>query len=155
MYPFNRFLVLTSFILVFAGLSGHAKAALVKYSYIANPFTEYTVPSLGISKEIPPDPSQVLSMWFIVDDALVPRNGRVELRNLYTAVSEDNIIEIVDYAGSIGSQIYWRPGGSRLGANLRFDTDAEGNVSGNWYARTYDLFSAGITESTETAEGCG
>jgi hypothetical protein len=103
------------------GLSTPARAALVQYSYTGNPFTEI---SAGF-------PVSRVSIWFTVDDTLIPINGHVNLDSY-------NAKNLNEYYFSNGYQTLSNnpndPFFVYTSASISFDTDAEGNINGNWNA---------------------
>lgn len=74
-----------------------------------------------------------LSFWFMVDDSLVPRNGHVNL--VYDSTNPEfdpSVIQSLNtYAFSDG-YLSLSPMDGRQMTTVSFDTDAYGNVSGNW-----------------------
>lgn len=132
MFSRNHILLFTPALLILTVLSRPAKAALVKYSYTGNNFTDF---SMGNNNyEIPSDyPVTSLSFWFIVDDSLVTKNGRTELYHSVTSAGPDfDSIALIDYHFSNGYQSINYEHLIREWVAASFDTDENGNVTGNW-----------------------
>lgn len=133
-----RYLALTFSIIVSAGLCTPATAALVQYTYTGNTFTDIYPPGLG---------DVGVNISFIVDESLLPKNGRA-------------VLDVDDYSGaripftfSFGLGQYFKidtagvftnpnnTGGDPhfqtyydRSARIEFDTDADGHLRGNWNA---------------------
>lgn len=120
MYHLNHYLASTAVvILAFTSLSTPAGAVLseIDYSYIGNPFTK-------ISSDFP---VSRVSIAFTAYYSLVPKNGRANFDNY-------NLNNLSHFYFSNGQQIFTSNDNfsSYTFINIGFDTDADGNVSGNW-----------------------
>ena len=139
----TRHLTLAAAILAIPGLSAPAGAALVKYAYTGNAFTDINLsPGIGDVRDLG------VQIEFTVDELLLPKNGRA-------------ILDVDDYSStrvpfsfnfSLGqyytidtASFYTNPDNSGKDphfhtyyvrdARIEFDTDADGHLSGNWDAK--------------------
>ena len=108
-------------LLAFSAWSTAADAAVVRYVYAGQPFTTAT----------PGYPLTAVSAWFAVDDTRIPINGHVTLDSYNTG-------GLIDYAFSDGintiSNDPYDGFSVYSSARVSFDTDAQGQVVGNWEA---------------------
>ncbi|CAD6879899.1 hypothetical protein [Methylomonas albis] len=133
-----RYLALTTAILASVGSSTPATAALVQYTYTGNTFTDIYPPGFG---------DIGLNISFIVEESLLPKNGRAVLD------VDDYSSGRVPFTFSFGlgqyykidtAEFYANPNNAGVdphfqtyfdrSARIEFDTDAEGHFSGNWSA---------------------
>jgi hypothetical protein len=123
----NRFLASAIVTLAFANLSSPASAALVEYSYIGNPMEDFYQGGLN----------DFLSIDFIIDDSLIPKNSRFVL-------PESDPLQ-VNFALNYFYMKFTFPGTPVLttlppsyitdyksAISMSFDTDAEGNIGRSW-----------------------
>lgn len=138
---FNRYFALASSILIFALICSPANAALVKYTYIGNPFSS-TYPE--------PEASSGVTIKFTVDEALLPKNGHAILDARDYSASAIPFDFSFDYGGQYGpridaSTVYIDNSGvdphfqlyTDWGARIAFNTDTNGHLSGNWDANAF------------------
>ncbi|MDP3334929.1 MAG: hypothetical protein Q8Q40_10420 [Methylococcaceae bacterium] len=131
----TRYWTLVSSILIFTLLSLPANAALVKYTYTGNPFS-YVQPET--------EDHTGLTIWFTVDEALLPKNGLAILK-----ADNDTSAQIpFDFEFSFGydhwpriafnpSDVTWDPQTDTLtlwNTHIEFNTDSDGHLSSYWLA---------------------
>ncbi len=114
-----RFLISAVSMLTIASLSTPAGASLLEYTYTGNPLTmTSTYSQFQVSN---------VSIRFKVEDSYIPKNGHAVLdySNLFFFHFSDGALAI-DSSTPLNS--------SNQSASISFDTDADGNVIGNWVA---------------------
>jgi len=137
-----RVFIATSATLAFTSLSFSAGAALVQYNYTGNPFTTISSP--------PGDayPPTHVNINFTVDESLLPKNGHaILLTNDYSDTwipFSFNFSFGQNYQiDSVGFYDNGRPGAHNdspsiyRNVRIEFDTNADGQLKGNWYAAVY------------------
>ena len=102
-------------------LPSATNAELVRYTYTGNAFTNIT----------PGFPVSGITLWFTVDDSLVPRNGRAILDSYSVGGLQDYFFSNGLHTLTSEHTDPYRPYTSAI---VSFDSDANGNVSGNWDA---------------------
>ena len=117
----TRHLASLAAVLALTGTGSPVSAALVQYYYLGNSFTDI---ANGF-------PVSRVSIWFMADDTVVTPNSHVSLDS-YSAKN------LLDYSFSNGYHVLSNNPANDLAvytsASVSFDTDADGNISGNWNA---------------------
>ena len=136
MNKFNHIFISAVAILAFIGLSTSADAAFVKYTYTGNSFDNLPVSS-----------NSHVSIEFIIDDSLVPKNGRFELSAPNSVPASFSVTGGNIIIDSTPDPYIPSGRGGEVLSRLTFDTDIEGNVNGAWWVSAYSWMAA-------PCEGC-
>jgi hypothetical protein len=121
MYPRNHLLALVTIPFALVGLGTPAQAALVEYDYTGNLISNVTNPGTAL-----PGANHV-TIQFTIDDSLVPKNG---FFGNYSVISTYHFSDGTNVIDSNPP----KPGYSAVSLNIKFATDANGNVVGPWIA---------------------